>query len=427
MVTDVSTEMVSGPPPTIVSLRGAVQNYAWGSTTLIPSLLGVEPDGLPQAELWLGAHPVLPSFIDGVSLLASIAAEPMRFLGARSADVEYRLPFLMKVMAVASPLSIQVHPSKEQAHAGFERENGLGIAVDAGNRNYRDPNHKPEIICALREFSLLSGFVSDAEVNERLRAIAAASSGPARQALEAIGRLAPQSAGTDIEARRKLLGAALEIPMEVCEGVVDAVRSVARARQLDYLVRIADHYPRDAGVLVAALMNHRVLQPGEAMFFAAGNAHAYLEGLGIEVLANSDNVVRAGLTPKHIDVHELLELCDVSPSSGLPVAAEITDRAGEAGKPGERMRWIVNCPDFALQQVSPGPGSVVSVGTDAGPRIALCTTGSIHLSDAATGASRELRAGQSAWLFPGVDLVVRSDTPNSAVFLAESPALSGPN
>jgi mannose-6-phosphate isomerase len=412
MVMSLSARTV--PTATIVPLTGAVQNYAWGSTTLIPSLLGVEPDGLPQAELWLGAHPVLPSLLDGVSLLESIAADPIRFLGPRAKDVNNTLPFLMKVMAVASPLSIQVHPSKEQAHAGFDRENQQGIALDAGNRNYRDANHKPEIICALSEFSLLCGFASNDEVNDLLGAVISVAQGPAREALGSIGLL---DSGT-VEQRRSLLAAALAIPREAREGVVDAVRAVAQERNLSYLVGIADQYSDDAGVLVAALMNHRVLQPGEAVFFEAGNAHAYLGGLGIEVLANSDNVVRAGLTPKHIDVDELLALCDVTPSSGLPVSANVD---------GERMRWAVDCPDFALQQVAPLPGASVHAGTDIGPRIALCTRGSVCLTDAATGALLELQAGQSAWLFPNVDLVIHSDAADALVFIAESPATSGPN
>jgi mannose-6-phosphate isomerase len=399
-----TNDSVSSVPPvsptssaSIVRLMGGVQNYAWGSTTLLPSFLGVEPDGQPQAELWLGAHPLFPSRIGyrgGVALDAALAAEPGRYLGSNAARTGNTLPFLMKVMAVASPLSIQVHPSKSQAEAGFRRENALGLAIDAANRNYRDANHKPEIICALREFELLAGFVDDDETRHRLSIVRQAVSLPTFNSI--VDRFVESEATVDD--RRALLSSILSLHSDVVVNVVAAVRVVGRELGLGHLDAIADRYPNDAGVLVAALMNYQVLQPGEAVFFAAGQTHAYLSGLGIELLANSDNVVRAGLTPKHIDIPELLRLCDPMPSSGEVVAPEIE---------GAHAKWSASCPDFALTEEAPQPGFMSVVGPDAGPRIALCTSGRVALIDQRNQFSLELETGQSAWVFPLVDLVVR--------------------
>jgi mannose-6-phosphate isomerase len=400
--------------PSFVRLVGDIQNYAWGSKSLLPSLLGVEANGHPQAELWLGAHPSLPSRVDGVALDAAVAADPELFLGPRAANVANTLPFLMKVMAVASPLSIQVHPSKEQAEAGFLRENSRGLATDAPNRNYRDANHKPEIICALSDFSLLCGFVDDAETRRRLTIIRHAVGSNA--ALDSIADAFPTSSAT-ADDRRALLGAILSMSSKDVPSVVQAVRTAGQERGLEHLVGICDHYPTDAGVLVAALMNFRVLRPGEAMFFEAGQTHAYLSGLGIELLANSDNVVRAGLTPKHIDIPELLQLCDPMPSAAL-IVNPVTR--------GTQTAWPVSCDDFSLKRYELSPSGAALSGHD-GPKIVLCTSGRVVLEDPATGRLIDVFAGESAFVFPGVDIVVRlpsSDSEHSTVFVANSPYLS---
>lgn len=217
--------------------------------------------------------------------------------------------------------------------------------------------------------------------------------------------------------RRALLAGILSLQNDVVTEVVSAVRVASYERGLEHLGAIAERYPNDAGVLVAALMNYRVLTPGKAIFFEAGQTHAYLAGLGIELLANSDNVVRAGLTPKHIDIAELLRLCDPMPSSGEAVLAETK---------GAQTIWPANCHDFALAQIVLEPGSDFAVGSDRGPRVALCTSGRVILEDQATGFSIELRAGESSWVFPGVSLVTRTDTRTageSSVFLATSPNL----
>lgn len=413
-----SSELDNQTPPShserIVVLDGYVQNYAWGSTSLLPEFLGREPDDRPQAELWLGAHPVLPSRLRGVSLDQAIADHPHEYLGPNAPTDADSLPFLLKVMAVETPLSIQVHPSKSQAEAGFRAEEAAGISRHASNRNFRDANHKPEIICALTEFSLLCGFAGDGETRVRLRVIRDAASLDAQKTLDTI----PLPDGTP-NRRREMLRAILSTSHLDMPEVTDAIRNVAPDLRLGHLGAIADHYPTDPGVLVAALMNHRVLQPEEAMFFAAGTTHAYLHGLGIELLANSDNVVRAGLTPKHIDIGELLRICNPEPSS-----AELVSPV----RIGEVATWATACTDFELSQVNPGPTAPSVVGVDAGPRIVLCTSGSVTLGAApGTSLSVTLSRGMAAWVFPNVDLRVwrKTASTESSVYVARCPQLNG--
>ena len=404
------------PVPNIVVLDGCIQNYAWGSVSLLPAFLGTEPDGLAQAELWLGAHPTLPSTIVGMSLERAVADYPREFLGPYASPNADSLPFLLKVMAVETPLSIQVHPSKSQAEAGFLAEERAGISRNAGNRNFRDENHKPEIICALTEFSLLCGFADDEQTRARLQAIQNAASPSARATLDSI----PASDGSPMR-RREILRTILSFSATAMPDVIEAIRIAAPSLQLEHLKAIADHYPTDPGVLVAALMNYRVLQPGEAMFFDAGTTHAYLHGLGIELLANSDNVVRAGLTPKHIDIEELLRICDPEPS-----VAELV----VPSKASDKITWATACTDFELSLVRPAPTMPSVLGIDAGPRIVLCTSGSVVLREgpyesAYPTPSLALTRGMAAWVFPGVDLRVFRENAEleSSVHIARCPQL----
>ncbi len=408
------------PVPDIVVLGGHVQNYAWGSTSLLPNFLGTTPDGRPQAELWLGAHPVLPSTIVGMSLERAVGDFPREFLGPYAPSDADSLPFLLKVMAVESPLSIQVHPSKAQAEAGFLAEERAGIAREAGNRNFRDSNHKPEIICALSEFSLLCGFVDDAQTQTRLTAIReAASRAGSDKARAALATIAEPNGPP--EQRRDMLRAILSIPADAMPEIIAAIRRSADGLGLIHLHGIADHYPTDPGVLVAALMNYRALQPGEAMFFAAGTTHAYLHGLGIELLANSDNVVRAGLTPKHIDIEQLLRICDPSPSTAALV---------NPMRSSDVTTWPTPCTDFELGRVEPGPTRAARGGFDSGPRIVLCTSGSVLLGNGSSESDRDhatltLDKGMAAWVFPGIDLrIARSEADvASSVYIARCPQL----
>lgn len=256
-----------------------VQHYAWGSESALPELLGVEADGQPWAELWIGDHPRLPS-------LVASSGEPL------DAD----LPFLLKVLAAEEPLSIQTHPSVAQARAGFAAENTAGIAVDSPVRTYRDDNHKPELICALTPFDALVGFRPVAAIVaefENVRAMA-----------PILERLTGGDPGLlDAERLRATVAWLLRLSEnDATTLVAEIVSDVALAALLD------SFHPGDRGALVGLLLHRVMLQPGEAVFLEAGNLHAYLSGVGIEIMAKSDNVIRGGLTPKHIDVEELLRV-----------------------------------------------------------------------------------------------------------------------
>ncbi|MFF5483740.1 mannose-6-phosphate isomerase, class I, partial [Streptomyces sp. NPDC012935] len=283
-------------------LDNTVRPYAWGSTTALPALLGVEPTGEPQAEMWMGAHPGAPSRTARGTLVEVIEADPERELGAATvAKFGPRLPFLLKLLAAGAPLSLQVHPDLAQAKQGYEDEERRGIPVDAGHRNYKDANHKPELICALTEFDGLCGFRDPLRAAALLDALGVDSLKPYVDLLHA----RPEEA-----ALREVLTAILTADRDaMAHTVAEAAAACDRlgGEHAPY-AGIAHHYPGDPGVIAAMLLNHVRLQPGEALFLGAGIPHAYLNGLGVEIMANSDNVLRCGLTPKHVDVPELLRI-----------------------------------------------------------------------------------------------------------------------
>ncbi|WP_328327178.1 MULTISPECIES: mannose-6-phosphate isomerase, class I [unclassified Streptomyces] len=287
-------------------LANTVRPYAWGSTTAIPALTGTEPTGEPQAEMWLGAHPGAPSRIDRgtgeQALSAVIEADPETELGAPAvAKFGPRLPFLLKILAAGAPLSLQVHPDLAQAKEGYADEERRGVPIDAPHRNYKDANHKPELICALTHFDGLCGFRAPAESADLLAALDVDSLKPYVDIL----RAHPEEA-----ALREVLTAVLSAdPAGMKATVTEAAAAAERlgGAHAPY-ASIAHHYPGDPGVIAAMLLNYVQLQPGEALFLGAGIPHAYLNGLGVEIMANSDNVLRCGLTPKHVDVPELLRI-----------------------------------------------------------------------------------------------------------------------
>ncbi|MGW1143337.1 mannose-6-phosphate isomerase, class I, partial [Streptomyces zhihengii] len=283
-------------------LDNTVRPYAWGSTTAIPHLLGVEPTGEPQAEMWMGAHPGAPSLTARGPLDEVVAEDPEKELG-RAAVARFgpRLPFLLKLLAAGAPLSLQVHPDLEQAREGYEDEESRGVPIDAPHRNYKDANHKPELICALTEFDGLCGFRAPEEAADFLAALDVDALKPYVDLL----RAHPEEA-----ALREVLTAVLGAdPDEMARTVTETTAACARlgGDHAPY-ADLAHHYPGDPGVIAAMLLNHVRLQPGEALFLGAGIPHAYLNGLGVEIMANSDNVLRCGLTPKHVDVPELLRV-----------------------------------------------------------------------------------------------------------------------
>lgn len=343
-------------------LDNTIQAYAWGSTTAIPQLLGLPETKAPQAELWLGAHPSAPSKVDGRSLEALITEAPAAMLGSsvqqRFGD---RLPFLLKVLAAAKPLSLQAHPSLAQAKAGFTREEAANVPLTASHRNYKDANHKPELICALTPFRALCGFRDAAQTRALLAGLEVPALAPLLQTLD----------------RKGLAGffeQVMTLPMQAREPLVKAVvlacgRTPVPGREAECLnaVALEQAYPGDVGVIGALLLNLVELKPGEALALGAGNLHAYLEGTGIELMANSDNVLRGGLTPKHVDVPELLRVLDFSNGP----ARVVTPTAGpEAVYP-------TPFPDFRLSRLDVN-GSLELQRL--GPDIVLCTAGRVTVN-----------------------------------------------
>jgi mannose-6-phosphate isomerase len=266
-----------------VEITNEPRDYAWGSTTLIPELLGVAPDGHPQAEVWLGTHPGSPARLVG--------------RGGDLRDIAGELPFLLKILAAGSPLSLQAHPTTAQAQEGFARENAAGIPIDAPHRNYKDPNAKPEMIYALsNEFRALCGFRPVADT----RAVLDAGLPGLFDGLRSDGDI------------RSVFEWLLSGQPDVASAV-DLVSAIAQDAEGDSwrTVRgLVEHYPGDPGIAISLLLHTVVLKKGEALYLPAGNIHAYQEGLGIELMGPSDNVLRGGLTPKHIDVPELLSVLD---------------------------------------------------------------------------------------------------------------------
>ncbi|MGB7982088.1 MAG: mannose-6-phosphate isomerase, class I [Candidatus Nanopelagicales bacterium] len=378
--------------------------YAWGSTSAIAALLGRPESGLPEAELWLGAHPgspariLDPAAVGGYQDLAAwIKAEPEAALGSRLASTG-RLPFLLKILAAAAPLSLQAHPTPDQAAAGFERENLAGIPVDAPNRNYRDPHHKPEILVALSDrFEALCGFLPTADIQgilHELRQLDATAPHPRPDLLDAFaGRL--DAADPLPETVSWLLGGSEDVESLVAHVVRLAVRASNRdqpgavpAAAFETVRQLARDYPADPGVIVGLLVHRVSLVRGQALFLPAGNIHAYLQGLGLEVMAASDNVLRGGLTSKHIDVPELLDVLDFSP---IPVPFLIP----EEPTPGVRV-FRPAVPDFVLLEVTL-KDTTVELPIH-GPAVVLSTAGQAEL--VGHRSSTALRRGEACYATP---------------------------
>ena len=381
-------------------LRGAIRTYAWGSRTAIAEFTGrPAPTAHPEAELWLGAHPGDPAWLETAggetSLLDEVRADPEGQLGAavraRFGDV---LPFLVKVLAADEPLSLQAHPSTEQAVEGYAREDRLGVPLNSPIRNYRDRSHKPELLVALGEFEALAGFRPAARSVELMRALAVSDLDPF------IALLGGQS---EADGLRALFTTWITAPQPdldalvpaVLDGAVQYVRSgeTEFAAEAKTLLELGERYPGDAGVLAALLLNRISLKPGEAIFLSAGNLHSYLSGVGMEVMANSDNVLRGGLTPKHVDVPELLRVLDFTP------AAEDTLRT-HTHRDGIEFVYETPAPEFATS-VLMLDGDNLGHELDAlarhdGPQILVCTEGSAVVR----AKSDEVRIdrGAAAWV-----------------------------
>jgi mannose-6-phosphate isomerase len=359
----------------LIKIANQARNYAWGSRTLISDYFGIPATNEPMAEIWFGTHPGSPSFL---------CENPSETLVQHLAGRE--LPFLLKILAADQPLSIQAHPNSAQAKTGFDKENQLGVPISAPNRNYKDDRHKPEVIVALSDFEALCGFkpitqidnlLEDVQthtgVSEGLRTLAS----DWRETLKQPEGL--QKLFSDISNRRgNFDGVAAELTT-----MADYDARFSLAERLNLI------YPGDPGVLLAMLMNHVYLEPGQALFLPAGNVHAYLSGLGVELMAASDNVLRGGLTTKHIDVAELEKVLDFTPGE-IPLVQTKELTAG-------LVEYPCDTDDFMLYRAEPSGERLMADLNLPGEAIILCTAGEIAIS-----TSREerlvLRRSEAAYL-----------------------------
>ncbi|WP_448851432.1 mannose-6-phosphate isomerase, class I [Corynebacterium sp. 335C] len=378
----------------MLPLEGVVQSYPWGSRTLLADLRGEEsPSPRPQAEIWFGAHPLGPSTAGDRPLPDVIAEDPAGQVGDAGGD----LPFLLKLLAADAPLSLQAHPTREQAERGYAAEDEAGVPVTAPDRNYRDPNHKPELLVALTEFHALAGF----RPLERTRELFAELAIP-----ELERYLVLLDAVTPEEGLRSLFTTWLTLPAGVLGDLVDAVARACAAydgggwvgQVAATTADIAVRYPGDPGVLASMLLNRVTLQPGEAVFLGARQLHAYLSGMGVEIMANSDNVLRGGLTSKHVDVVELLRVLEFAPLED-PVVSPMGDPRDDRVR-----RWAVPVDEFRLESAELAAGDAWEPSGDGSPRIVLAVSGSATVSGAGeSGEPVELAAGRAAWVAASAD------------------------
>ncbi|WP_227996348.1 mannose-6-phosphate isomerase, class I [Nocardia australiensis] len=397
-------------------LVGALRSYAWGSRTALAQLCGrPAPSAHPEAELWFGAHPADPAHVRiggrTRSLLELVSGDPDRELGSAAREFNGRLPFLLKILAAEEPLSLQAHPSSAQAKAGFEHENRTRVPFDSPMRNYRDENHKPELVVALDRFEALAGFRPPERTVELLRALDVPGLHPYADLLAA----QPDSAGlrtlftTWITLPQTALATLLPQVLDGCVEYLSDKGSREFIPEARTTLELAEAYPGDAGVLAALLLNRLTLQPGQGLFLAAGNLHAYLRGVCVEIMANSDNVLRGGLTPKHVDVPELLRVLDFEPID-LPVV--LPEPVGDGS-----VRYRTPAPEFALRRFDLTAGSGQVPLTSAGPGIVLCTSGTVRLLH--QDDQLVLERGAAAWISASdTDIRAQAVDGNAQLFCA---------
>lgn len=370
-------------------LENVIQEYAWGSFTAIAEILGTQiPSEKPQAELWMGAHPKAPSRVKSdsgsIPLDVLIKNNPNRILGDITAKkFSNQLPYLFKVLAAAKPLSIQAHPNRRQAKEGFERENRLGIPLDAANRNYKDDHHKPECLCALTEFWGLCGF---REIPDILSLFSKVQPEGLTGFLDDLKQTpTPQGLMTFFSRLMALSNTHRE---SVIKDAVSQARSLAdTSPEFKWILTLFDEYANDIGVLSPILLNLVRLQPGQAIFLNAGELHAYLDGVGIELMANSDNVLRGGLTPKHVDQKELLRVvnfCPCAPEIIVPLDVRAFEKA-----------YPVHSDEFILSVIQVDIGQTYISAESRGPEILLCTHGDVKITEKKDKKDTFIRKGGS--------------------------------
>ncbi|CDT07933.1 Putative mannose-6-phosphate isomerase [Vibrio coralliirubri] len=293
----------------LFKLDNVIQHYPWGSKQSISELFDIQnPNSEPQAEIWMGAHPRGCSRVaDTGQLLSEVLSQDSKGMFGEYTEARFgELPYLFKVLAAKTPLSIQVHPSKKKAQLGFERENKLGISLDASNRNYKDPNHKPELVYALTFYKAMNGFRPIPQIIELFKEAEISALDIEISALA----ISPNSEGLKVffTSVMTLEGERKKSALEQLYSAYERRPKTAMGREaLQYSKGFEQHYVDDIGLFSPLMLNTIELAPGEAMFLHAETPHAYIEGTGLEIMANSDNVLRAGLTPKFIDVPELID------------------------------------------------------------------------------------------------------------------------
>lgn len=377
---------------TISLMENTIQKYAWGSHTAIPQLLGEKvPSEHPWAELWMGAHPKSPSKIkdngNWVSLTEIIANNPRDVLGEKVAEkFNNRLPYLFKVLAAAKPLSIQAHPDSNQAKEGYERENRLKIPKDAYNRNYKDDNHKPECICALTDFTALNGFREISQITSLMEKICPP------EMKNMLGNLKDQP---DTVGLKKFFHDLLSLNSDMQKQIISVAVNNAKKNEnndpaFKWMIKLYNEYPEDIGIFSPVILNLICLKPGEAMFLQAGELHAYLDGLGIELMANSDNVLRGGLTPKYIDVPELLKVLNFEERKIRILQPEKISQCES----------IYPCPaeEFGLSVISVEENKTFYSLDKRGVEILFCTQGQAIVTHLKTNSDINIESGKSVFI-----------------------------
>jgi len=390
----------------VFGLKGRIRHYAWGGQRFIPELLGISSDHDPYAEYWLGAHVNAPALVETeegeIPLDAFLKSNAEVFLGEETYKMFGRLPFLFKVLDVHEMLSIQVHPSKIEAEKGFKKENELGIPLTAPNRNYKDDNHKPEIMVALGEFWLLHGFLPKENLLEVLH------KNPEFEALTAIflkdgykglyryvmEMPLPESDKILRPLVNKLLPLYAENKLSKSSPEYWAAKAVAE-------FGIDDHL--DKGIFSIYFFNILKVNKGEAVFQDAGVPHAYLEGQTMELMANSDNVLRGGLTPKHVDVPELLKHVVFEETKPEILKGTIEEN-------GVERQYKSPAPDFELSEVTLGPDNSYR-GKSTSVEIYILMEGEIRVTEKET--SLVLKKGESFLVLAGAEYQI--STANHAV------------
>ena len=390
----------------ILRIENSARDYDWGSKTLMSDYLGLPATGRPMAEVWFGTHHGSPALVASSSQSATSTPAPESLATLESA-IGHRLSFLLKILAAETPLSIQAHPTTSQAQAGFARENAAGISLSAHSRNYKDDRSKPELIVALSDFRALCGFKTKTEI-EALLADFEAISTLSDHFIATAKHWRVLLSGTngirdllvDLLARRENFGGFCS----ELAGLAEFEAQFELAAELNLL------YPGDPGVMIAMLMNHFWLEPGEALYLPAGNIHAYLSGLGVEVMAASDNVLRGGLTSKHIDPDELIDVIDFD-AEPVQVLRAKNLNAGLAA-------YQTDATDFALYRAEVSASTLLAELELPAEAIVLCTEGEVAVSES-LGNREVLRRGQAVYLDNSAQSITLAGS--GTVFLATGP------